>query len=208
MDEPLAWSREQRREFYWHKYLEDSKTIYCQYRACRSMPENPIDRFSDELLELVESRSVDRFILDIRHNTGGNSLLLEPLIAGLRQSRVNEQGRLFCLIGRRTFSSAVLNAISLRRNTEALFVGEPTGGKPNHFGEVRQFTLPFSRLQVSYSTKYFTHSDQDTPSFMPDILVDMSPEDYFTGKDPVLETALTFQQAAEGKGSRRDQTTR
>ena len=42
-----------------------------------------------------------------------------------------------------------------QNDTEAIFIGEPTGGRPNHFGEVKSFNLPNSGLSVRYSTKYF-----------------------------------------------------
>jgi hypothetical protein len=178
--------------FYWHEWLDDAKTLYFQYNACRESPQRPLGPYIDELLAYVNSRPVEKFIIDIRHNPGGSSPLISPLITGLSQSKVNERGKLFCIIGRKTFSSAVLNAIQLRRETEAIFVGEPTGGKPNHFGQFEIVTLPHSKLRVQCSTKRFRHSDQDTPSFMPDVLVEEASADYFAGRDPALETILAW----------------
>ena len=43
------------------------------------------------------------------------------------------------LIGRATFSSAQMNAQQFRDRTKAILVGEPTGQKPNHFGEIKNF---------------------------------------------------------------------
>ena len=40
-------------------------------------------------------------------------------------------------------------ALSLKEKAGALLVGEPTGGKPSHFGEVKSFELPVSGLSVS-----------------------------------------------------------
>jgi len=37
----------------------------------------------------------------------------------------------------------------------AILVGEPTGNKPNHYGQQQNFELPNSRLMVHYSTKHF-----------------------------------------------------
>jgi hypothetical protein len=56
------------------------------------------------------------------------------------------------------FTSGLLNAIDLRQKTNATFVGEATGGKPNHFGEVGNFRLPNSRLQVNYAKRFSTPS--------------------------------------------------
>jgi C-terminal processing protease CtpA/Prc len=89
-------------------------------------------------------------------------------------------------------ASAILNAIDLQKKTAAILVGEPTGGKPNHYGELKFLTLPNTKTAVSYSTKYFTHAEQDTPSLMPDILVEMTFQDYRTGRDPFLEAVLRY----------------
>ena len=68
-----------------------------------------------------------------------------------------------------------------------IFVGEETGGKPNHFGEVRSFKLPNSGLEVSYSTKYFKKSDKYINSFTPDYIIKESFVDLKKGIDPVYD---------------------
>ena len=73
----------------------------------------------------------------------------------------------------------------------ATLVGEPTGGRPNCYGELIGFKLPNSNLQVNCSTKYFRQSrDDDPPSRDPDITVARSWEDCLAGRDPVMETVL------------------
>ena len=105
---------------------------------------------------------------------------------------LNHDDRLFSVIDVGTFSSAVLNSIKLERETEATTVGESTGGRPNHFGEVRTFSLPNSELLVWYSTKYFEAYPElgDAPSFEPEVHIPLSSEDYFGGRDPVMEWIL------------------
>ncbi|HUT75470.1 MAG TPA: hypothetical protein VM221_11645 [Armatimonadota bacterium] len=186
-----------RRAFYWFEYLEDSQTIYVQYNRCMDMRGKPFRDFCAEVLAVVDARPLKRFILDLRYNSGGSSPLAQPLISGLSERpAINRRGALFVVVGRQTFSSAVLNAIDLRNSTRAIFVGEPTGGKPNHYGEVRSFRLPNSGFLVTYSTKYFAHSKQDTPSFMPDLLVEPTFADYQAGRDPLLETILAYREDA------------
>jgi hypothetical protein len=96
------------------------------------------------------------------------------------------------LIGPRTASSALLNAIQLRRSTAAILVGQPTGHKPNAYGEIKTFELPNCGLPVSYSTKLFQTVEGDPPALMPDIHVAVSSVDYFAGHDPVLEAVLAY----------------
>jgi hypothetical protein len=91
------------------------------------------------------------------------------------------------VVGRKTFSSAIINTMDFLTNSDALSVGEETGGKPNHFGEVKRFVLPESKLVVNYSTKYFTLVEKDTPSILPDLPAPISFEQYMRGTDPALQ---------------------
>ncbi|WP_262493747.1 S41 family peptidase [Niastella koreensis] len=65
----------------------------------------------------------------------------------------NSKGKLIVLIGKLTFSSAIMNAIELKRGTNAILVGEPTSGSVNHYGEVRAFRLPHTKIIIGYSTR-------------------------------------------------------
>ncbi|MCZ4695106.1 hypothetical protein [Ancylomarina euxinus] len=91
------------------------------------------------------------------------------------------------MIGRKTFSSAIINAMDFKNQTEVILIGEETSGKPNHFGEIRSFDLPHSKLNVTYSTKYFKETDEDINTIVPDVRVETSFEDYMKGVDPVYE---------------------
>jgi hypothetical protein len=192
--DPTPLYRQKPNVYYWFEYMENWKTIYVQYNVSRSMEECPFDEFTKDLFAFVDTHPVERFVFDIRNNEGGSSQVAQPLIAALkRRHEITQNGRLFMVVGRRTFSSAILNAIQLRNETDVIVVGEPTGGKPSHYGEVRSFFLPNSGLKVTYSTKYFTPSKEETPSLMPDIVVELSSAEYFAGRDPVLETILGYQ---------------
>jgi hypothetical protein len=189
----LPLYRKNRDKFYSFTYLKDEKTMYVLYNSCRMMKGKLFKDFVKEVFEQVDSNPVDRFIVDLRNNGGGNSMIFYPLLKELKAHEgLNKKDRLFVILGRRTFSSAVLNALQLKNQTNATFLGEPTGGRPNHYGEMRIFPLKNSRLQVSYSTKYFTHSKEDTDSLYPDILVKVSIQDYLKKRDPVLEKILSL----------------
>jgi hypothetical protein len=178
---------------YWYEYLPDSKTLYLHYRRCANMPLQPFNRFASELLKFMDKNPVERMVIDLRMNVGGNSTILDMFIKALSKRRdVNQPGRLFALIGRGTFSSACLNAIRLKRETKAILVGEPTGQRPNSYGEVKAMTLPHSKMRVQYSTRYFKTMNDDPPALAPDIQVELSSSDYASGSDPVLERALNY----------------
>jgi C-terminal processing protease CtpA/Prc len=159
------------------------------YSICAEAEAWPFADFMAEVLGVLDAQPVARVAVDLRANSGGDSRILEPLIAALAERQdVNQTGHLFVLIGPRTYSSALLNTIQFRQDTAALLVGEPTGGEPNHYGELQSFTLPHSGLSVFYSTKHFVYLEGDDSSALePDQLIPLNAADLFAGHDPVLE---------------------
>jgi hypothetical protein len=85
----------------------------------------------------------------------------------------------------------MMNAITMKTDTNSILIGEPTGGRPNGYGETRSFLLPNSGLEVQYSTRFFCNWDQGDPEgFPPDIEVVLTVDDVLAGRDAVLEAAL------------------
>lgn len=177
-------------ENYWYEYLEEGKTVYINYSSCRQMRNKPFEIFDRELWKFIKSHDVDKLVLDIRENRGGISTILDPFIKELKNSGFNRQGKLYVIIGKDTYSSAVLNAVRLKKETNARFVGEATGGEPNHYGEVKEFKLPNSKKAIRYSTKYFHRLDQDIKTLEPDEEIKETFAAYREGADPVLEWIL------------------
>jgi len=186
---PLLYRNPQ--AFYWYEHLPEAQTLYLQYNRCQQMPDRPFQDFADEVWKLMDEKQVERLVIDLRRNGGGNSSVFDPFINTLgKHPRLNRRGGIFVLIGRSTFSSAYLNALRLKRATQAILVGEPTGQRPNAFGEVKNFTLPHSKIVVNYSTKYFQTMPGDPSSLVPDQLIERSSQDFLAGRDPVLEWVL------------------
>ena len=175
---------------HWNDWLPDSKTVFFKYNRCRNKP--AFDQLVRGTAGFVAQKDVQKFVLDLRDNGGGDSRIFEPLLVYLISSpKINKPERLFVIIGRKTFSSATLNASEMKALTRATFVGEPTGGKPNHFGEVRSLVLLNSGLTVRYCTKKFERvKGSDPPSIMPDIEVEPTFDDWSKGRDPVLQAIL------------------
>jgi len=179
-------------EIYWHEYISSEETMYIQYNRCSENKKKPIDTYTKEVIADLESNQIKRVIFDLRNNGGGNSSIAGPLIDGIARLQKKEKFEVYVLIGRETFSSAILNTIELKKKTKAILVGEPTGGKPNHYGEVKTFNLPNSGLRVTYSSKYFKHFPDDTDSLYPDIAVKHSIIDYLNNVDPEVEYILNM----------------
>jgi hypothetical protein len=72
-------------------------------------------------------------------------------------------------------------------------IGTPTGGKPNSYGNVRNFSLRNSGFQVNYSSTFFRLIEgSDPPSVTPDLRVETTLRDYREGRDPLLQAALDY----------------
>src|SRR5262249_16818710 len=121
---------------YWFEYLPGHQTVYCQFNSVRNDPKEPFKEFCDRLFKFVNDEKVDRLVLDLRWNGGGNTFLVRQLVHGLvRCDKVNQRGKLFVVIGRNTFSAAQNTTTDIEMHTNATFVGEPTGSSPNFIGE-------------------------------------------------------------------------
>lgn len=171
---------------YWFDYDSDSKILYFNYSKCREEQDNLFAKFNNELFTLITSQQPEKIVLDLRYNNGGNSGVLRPFIEKIKDSYLNQKGKLFVLIGKKTFSSAVMNAVELKRNSNAIFIGEATSGNINHYGEVRGFSLPKSKIVIAYSTKYWESWKGKKGPLKPDTKLKYSIKNYREGKDEAL----------------------
>jgi len=188
---PLPLYRKQPGKYYWYEYLSDLQTLYIQYNVCENDPKLPFAEFTKAMFEYADAHPIERAIVDLRLNGGGNSTVIKPLEKGLHARRaLSRRGHLYTLIGPGTFSSGLWAAIDLRHKG-AILVGEPPGEKPNSYGEVKVLTLPNSHVGVRYSTKFFKlDKKNDASALAPDIFVPRPLADVLAGRDPVLEAAV------------------
>lgn len=166
-------------ENYWFRYINEDDLLYIKYNSCR---ENDIplkDKISSTI-NFIEKNNIMNLTIDLRNNLGGDSTLLEPLVEYLKKNtNISEKGNLNVIIGRETFSSGLLNAYELKNQCNALLIGEPTGGKPNCYGEILRFNLPNSKFNVSYSTRYYKLIEDDSvDALYPDKIVEETIDDF------------------------------
>lgn len=181
---------------YWMTFLKKEKAVYMKFNAVQNREGGPhLAGFSRDLEKFIEENKAKRLIIDVRHNGGGNGDLTPPLIKRIaRNERINQEGSLFVITGRRTFSAALMFTMRMERETNALFAGEPGGGKPNSYSEYNGFTLPNSQMRGSVSSLFHQEGEpDDTREFLPvDIPISVTSRDYFSGRDPVLEAVLAY----------------
>ncbi|NAS14446.1 tetratricopeptide repeat protein [Poritiphilus flavus] len=182
--------------FYWYKYLEEQKVVYCQFNQVRNKPEQSLAEFAKELFSFVDTREVRALVLDIRLNNGGNNFLNKALVQQIiRSEKINTHGKFFTIIGRRTFSAAMNLASDLEQQTNTIFVGEPTASRPNFYGEDDEFSLPYSGLRGSISSRYWqggSTSEDNRPWIAPDLVAELSAEEYSNDRDPALEAIFEY----------------
>ena len=184
--------------YYNYKCLLNYKAFYFEYNVCADMDNRKFVDFNKEMYKTIKGNDLDKVIIDLRNNSGGNSEILNPFTEHLKDYLENADIKVYILVGRNTFSSGMFAIYRIKESApEAVSVGEPTGGALDCFGEVKTFNLPNSQIPISYSTKYFEFSknfdykNDEVGTFLPDILLQPTIEDYKNGIDIVLNYALT-----------------
>lgn len=175
---------------YWYELIDNGKTLYFNYQSCSEQFEKPFEYFSNQLFKFIENKKPKKIIIDLRNNSGGNSAVLNPFLEKLQKNYLNKKGSLFVLIGKKTFSSALMNAVNLKRNYESILIGQSTSGNVNHYGETRGFRLPNSRIIVGYSTKYWEIWKGYNGALTPDVKIEYSIKNFKNSIDEAIEYVI------------------
>jgi hypothetical protein len=188
-------------EFYWFEYLEEEKLVYFQFRAVMNNRDGEsIADFSRRLFEFIDKSEVESLVIDVRRNHGGNNFLLKPIIDGVIRSDINQRGRLFVAIGRETFSACQNFCNRLQRETQVLFVGEPTGSGLNFVGEGNPIQLPYTGLVVNGSSRYWQDALSDDFRFWvaPHLLAELASDDFRLNRDPTMSVIRAYLENRRG----------
>ncbi len=160
-------------------------------------PVEGLHDFFQRMFTFIDEHDVDKFVIDLRYNGGGNNRLIRPLIHGIiRRDGINRIGHLFTVLGRSTFSAAMSLAGALEEHTNTLFVGEPSGSTPNQYGDSRGTTLPNSGLLLRVSSVWWmnTNALDNRLVLPPHIAAQWSFRDFLNRQDPVLEKILALEE--------------
>jgi hypothetical protein len=140
------------------------------------------------MFDVFDQQGTQKLIIDVRNCPGGDHIEL-PLFKGiLARPSLDRPDRLFLIIGRRTGSASQHLTSVLESYTNATLIGEPTASKPNQYGAMQNFRLPYSRLEIACATKYFQDAEPADYSMFsaPQIYVQMTSTDYVERRDPVM----------------------
>lgn len=184
----------QRELRYWYKYLPESKTMYFNFTRVNNQKGRPsIKKFIAQLFEEIDQRRPNKLIIDLRLNNGGNYHKSRPLISAIKSREwLNQEGKIWVITGRRTFSAATVTSIFLKKETKAKIVGEPGRTHPNNSSNNEYMNLPNSDLLIEYTTRIKKHwpEQPDWDRIPVDIEIAPSFDAYAKGVDSALEYIL------------------
>ncbi|HET6722732.1 MAG TPA: tetratricopeptide repeat protein [Chitinophagaceae bacterium] len=182
-------------KIYYYEYLPESKTLYVRHSQIQDDKNEAIPVFYKKVFDFIDKNDVEKLVLDVRLNGGGNNYKNKPIVTGIIESKkINKPGKFFVIIGRRTYSACQNLVNELSNYTNAVFVGEPTSENINFYGDNRRIELPKTKLPVFLSFAWWQDKPQweNAPWLAPQLAVEMSFNEYKTNKDPVHEACLNF----------------
>ena len=178
---------------FWAEHVADGNYVYMQLDEITD-GEVSLAEFVTTTLGMADSLNA-KLIIDIRNNFGGSGGLNKTLIMSIIQNNeLNQYGRTFVLTGQRTFSAAQMLVNELEQYTRVSIVGEPTGSRPDHYGDPKKIRLEHSGLTLRVSrlhwSSYTAFDDRDAA--YPDFPVYWTSADFFAGDDPALALAVSL----------------
>jgi hypothetical protein len=183
--------------WYWFEHLPEESALYVQLNQIGGQPgkDETLTQFTGRLWSFVDAHpdAVTKLIIDLRYNDGGNARRIIPFVNEIiKHDHLNRRGRLFVLVGKRTYSASVIFLTELVEHTNAIVVGDPPACPFNFFSDAQaRGRLPNSGFQLMVSSRQIDNAwAPDTVFFPPDIPAPFSSRDFFSGRDPALETAL------------------
>jgi hypothetical protein len=203
---PLGW--QDKKTYFREYYFPGEEICYIQYNKCwsreaeiklgtgaRALFMPSFTEFEKRVFRTMKDQHVGKLVMDLRFNDGGDPSQGTRFIEKLANSSVMENGQVYLVVGRKTCCSALVNAVDLMRRFDVVIIGEETGGKPNHFGDVERFVLPESKLVVNCATRRYDLLEGDPPSLLPDIITPETFTSFMEGIDPAFEAIRNHQGA-------------
>ena len=177
---------------FWFTSLPQKKALYFQFNQVQDKDNESLALFSTKLDSALQRTKPTLFIIDVRHNNGGNLELLPPLVDVIKKfENINPGSKIVVITGRNTFSAAQVFISLLNKDTHALFAGEPSSSSPNFVGEGNYISLPYSGAMGSISNKYHETIPGDKRKWIEPVYpVSLSSTAYFKNQDPVMEFIL------------------
>lgn len=192
---------------FWKTVLEDGETLYVQVnQSQRSL--DPQDRsrddwgpFIDSIREDLRGARIQRLIIDLRHNRGGDTSMQQRIVhAVISDPEINRPGHVFVIAGRMTESASAAMVARFENETWALVAGEAPSSRPNFYNDPRPWYyrdvwhVPGTAInfRVARIVETWTGPGDSRAYSRPDIAPDFTYDDYAVGHDPVLDAVLAL----------------
>lgn len=181
-----------------------NNTLIYNHKSVQQEYESAIQE-SIEKLSKMDLTSINKIIIDLRGNLGGNSILNKPLMDFLSN---HKDKQLITLTDRRIFSAGRYALVDLI-NLGSITIGEGIGTPLNCYGNSKRFTLnkyytfvvsemyfdPIRKIEVATKENFkkLDKSILEDVIFKPDYFITQTKEDFINNKDTILEFALTLE---------------
>lgn len=192
---PLPLYLKRGNEMFWFEHLTDVNFVYMQVNGIQNKDNEKMKDFYNKVFRFIDSNNVEGIIIDLRLNSGGNNGLNKFLINNfIRNEKINQKGKVFTIIGRNTFSAAMNLVGDLENSTQTIFIGEPTGSRPNFTGEINFIELPNTGIKVSASSLYWQKavSSDKRKWVFPEVYAPLSFSDYKNNIDPAMNAVYAY----------------
>lgn len=190
----VLWMKEPDK-FRYFEYLEKEKILYVRHSAVVQEGNETIEEFFNRVFQFADTHEVDKFVLDIRLNGGGNNYFNKPVITGIiGLKKINRYGHFFVVLGEATFSAAQNLTNELEKYTECIFVGQPTSENVNFWGDTKTEVLPNSKLNLRLSWLWWQNMDprDDRKYTAPQLAAGLSFDNYISGFDSAMYVIQNF----------------
>jgi C-terminal processing protease CtpA/Prc len=181
----------------------------------------PFDAFLEDFFKDVEAQGIDRLVIDLRGNYGGDPGMAKELLAYLidgettyltgdfgpiyrlfgfgkpiaPKERYSFDGQVVVLVDGAVFSTSAHVAAFVKAHDLATLVGSETGGNQVCTDASRDVVLKETKIRCHYSTKVFALDvgpEEAGRGIRPDIPVERRLEDRIEGTDPIMDRALAL----------------
>jgi hypothetical protein len=191
------WLKNNEKKF-WFEHLAGEKMMFLQINSMLfpgGDGEGSFAHMCTQFFKEFDRAQPEKLVIDIRANNGGDHVEM-PLLKGiLARPDIDRPDRLFLITGRVTYSAAVHFTTVFKKYTQATIIGEPTAGRPNHYGAYRTFKLPnHPQITIGCSVDYYQDSEpfDFNTTHVPDILTPVTAADYRDNVDPAIRKVLDY----------------
>jgi tetratricopeptide (TPR) repeat protein len=177
---------------YWFAYYPEQKLLFLQWNAVTNWSQDPFSEFTRKVFRAFDENlnDIDRFVIDLRFNEGGNGYLLPPFVREfiLRRDYL-PRAKLYIITGGATFSAAPNFIGQMLKQTSAITVGDVAPGPLNWCSDVLSFILPHSKLIFNVSSMFWMtgHAMDKRGCYPPDVYLPQTYSDYVSWRDRLLE---------------------